>query len=132
MKMSCDSYPQKLEVISEWTAGGENFRLVDLGAGPMQLQIKRHGAWVPESQQYIHSILCSRISCLSNASNEAHRESVSSSTLLAASVEWWESFRNTGMTVEEHLARPTHQCPNSCDRKLAEAVAMYVSANKTA
>jgi len=55
---------------------------------------------------------------------------VGSDALLASSVAWWESFRNTGMTLEEHLARPTHQCRNSCDRKLADAVASYVAANK--
>ena len=55
---------------------------------------------------------------------------VGSDAVLAAAVAWWESFRNTGMTLSEHLARPTHQCINSCDRKLASAVALYVDANE--
>lgn len=48
-------------VLDEWTSEGESFRLVDLGAGPQELQIEKSGKWVPEQSFYIHGILCHRI-----------------------------------------------------------------------
>jgi hypothetical protein len=54
-------FVQKITVVDEWESGGQNFRLVDLGAGPYQLQLMRDGSWVPESAHFVHCVLCERI-----------------------------------------------------------------------
>jgi len=59
-------FDEKITVIDEWKDGNESFRLVDLGAGPKELQVEQLGTWMPEQSQYIHGVLCSRIEMLSN------------------------------------------------------------------
>ena len=56
-----EGFIEKITVKDKWVSGNEEFRLVDRSAGPWQLQIKKNGKWVPESDQYVHSLLCSRI-----------------------------------------------------------------------
>ena len=68
--MMNSGFVEKIEVTDEWESCGEQFRLVDRGAGPRELQIKRDRRWVAESPQYIHGVLCSRIESLANAKVE--------------------------------------------------------------
>lgn len=60
------TFVEKIKVTDQWESGGENFRLVDHGAGPRELQIERDGRWVAESPQFIHGVLCTRIESLAN------------------------------------------------------------------
>lgn len=56
---------EQLVVIDSWISGDDNYRLVNKGAGPDELQIYLgDGKWKPESPQYVHSTLCNRISQL--------------------------------------------------------------------
>lgn len=59
-----DMYVEKLTTIDTWSAGGEAFRLVNTGAGPMELQVKRKDSSIPESNCYTHGVLCHRIKTL--------------------------------------------------------------------
>jgi hypothetical protein len=58
--MFCGFAPNE-RIIDEWVSGGEEFRLVDCGAGPKSLRVLRGGIWVEESGHYVHGVLCNRI-----------------------------------------------------------------------
>lgn len=65
-------YAMDVSIVDEWASGGDRFRLVNLGAGPDELQLLRDGMWVPESPQYVHGVLCARI-CQLRTINHAKR-----------------------------------------------------------
>lgn len=50
---------------SSWMNGCDEYRLVDKGAGPLELQVRNplssDNEWKPESSCYTHSVLCFRI-----------------------------------------------------------------------
>ena len=60
-----DSFEVKEEIKDEWSTGNEDFRLVHLGFGPAQLQIKSalkaDGDWMRETPCYVYADLCHRI-----------------------------------------------------------------------
>jgi len=64
-KMSGDTFTERISVKDEWEACGQKYRLVDLGAGPRELQtinpLTNDVDWRPERPCYVHGILCSRI-----------------------------------------------------------------------
>ena len=64
-------FAEKIIVKDEWELNGERFRLVDLGAGPRELQkinpLTEDMDWSPEKECYVHALLCARIESLSNA-----------------------------------------------------------------
>ena len=62
--MSSCQHTQRLTVVSEWKDGDEIYRLVDVGAGPNQLQVYRDGLWIAERPCYIHGVLCARIAAM--------------------------------------------------------------------
>lgn len=59
-----DTFKEQVKTLDEWRSGDEDFRLVDLGAGPTQLQIKQSGAWIKEKDHYSWGVLISRIKFL--------------------------------------------------------------------
>lgn len=59
-----ETFIESFKVTSEWKSGGDNYRLVDKGAGPKELQILTGDTWREESRCYIHSTLCNRIESL--------------------------------------------------------------------
>lgn len=67
--MNLDNFTEKLTIISQWNAGGELFRLVNLGAGPDQLQIKVNGEWKEESNQFKWGSSTNRIKSLEKNAN---------------------------------------------------------------
>ena len=68
------TFVEKIKVTDQWESGGENFRLVDRGAGPRELQIERDRRWVAESPQYVHGVLCARIEFLANTEAQFREE----------------------------------------------------------
>ncbi len=56
-----ETFVVNLTVIDEWEVGGDNYRLVNLGAGPDQLQILDNGVWREESVCYQWPVLTHRI-----------------------------------------------------------------------
>lgn len=66
-----DSFNKDTVVLDAWTAAGDNYRLVNHGAGPDELLIKRHTGWSSESRCYIHSTLCNRIKSLRDYQDHA-------------------------------------------------------------
>ena len=55
------TFSPNLTVIDEWKAGGDKYRLVNLGAGPDQIQIQDDSGWREESQCYQWSTVTHRI-----------------------------------------------------------------------
>jgi len=66
-----EGFVENIKVLSEWEAGGELFRLVNLGAGPDVLQVNKHGLWVKESECYEWGVITKRVAKLS-----AQKESI--------------------------------------------------------
>ncbi len=62
-----EGFVVELKVVDKWRGGTDMYRLVDLGCGPMQLQIFNGKEWVEESEQYRWSTLTSRINELRNS-----------------------------------------------------------------
>jgi len=60
-----DTFIEKISVLDEWSISDEDFRLVDKGAGPNELQVMRNGVWKSEKSFYTHSVLTHRIKELS-------------------------------------------------------------------
>ena len=52
-------------MLDEWERDGQYYRLVDVGAGPYELQTINHLThdvdWRPERPCYVHGVLCARI-----------------------------------------------------------------------
>jgi hypothetical protein len=69
-----DTFKENITVIDQWKAQNDMYRLVDNGAGPMELQIQQGGLWRPEGECYVHSALCQRIRFLSNAESSYGRK----------------------------------------------------------
>jgi len=69
-----DGFVKKVTVFDEWEHGGQPMRLVNLGAGPDELQTINKDIgdtdWRPETRCYVHGVLCSRIRELSTLSAE--------------------------------------------------------------
>ncbi len=65
--MNGDSFKVDLSIIDEWESGNDKYRLVNLGAGPAQLQILDGGNWREESVCYRWSTLTHRIDQLRNS-----------------------------------------------------------------
>jgi len=63
-----ETFERKITVLGEWEAGGQPYRLVNLGAGPDELQtinpLVGDEDWRPETSCYVHGILTSRIAQL--------------------------------------------------------------------
>ena len=72
-----DGFVKKNIVLDEWETKGELFRLVDVGAGPIELQTLNPfipgDKWKPELRHYIHAVLCARIIELSNSSTNKQK-----------------------------------------------------------
>ena len=68
--MMCEGFIEKITVLDEWETSSDQYRLVNKGAGPDELQIMDDGAWRPESRCYVHSTLTSRIKKLSEKTTE--------------------------------------------------------------
>lgn len=62
-----DGFVVKLTVIDEWQGGSDKYRLVNLGAGPYQLQIYDNGKWGEGSECYKWSTVTYRIKQLRNS-----------------------------------------------------------------
>jgi hypothetical protein len=71
-----EGFEVKLTVIDAWTAGG-NYRLVNLGAGPYQLQIYDNGEWREESVQYRWSAVTHRIEELKKTLSSLNSDNIS-------------------------------------------------------
>lgn len=57
-----DTFTPKIELIDIWYTGSDNYRLINKGAGPDELQILSSDyEWVPESLHFVHGVLCNRI-----------------------------------------------------------------------
>jgi hypothetical protein len=60
-----ETFTQNLTIIDEWESGGQPMRLVNLGAGPDQLQTINKDIgdtdWRPERSCYVHGVLCGRV-----------------------------------------------------------------------
>lgn len=71
-----DSFTERIKVISEWVVkDGEQFRLVDKGAGPRELQHADAGEMFhPERECYVHGVLCHRIEQLEAELAEAKEQ----------------------------------------------------------
>ena len=54
-------HTESITVKDEWESNGDKYRLVNKGAGPMELQILDGQDWRAESSCYVHGILCDRI-----------------------------------------------------------------------
>ena len=65
-----DGFTEKITVLDEFDAGGESFRLVNKGAGPDELQVKKDGEWVAETDHYVHGLLTRRVKELSELKAE--------------------------------------------------------------
>ena len=50
-----------LKVLDEWVSQIDRFRLVDLGAGPVELQVQQDGEWVPEQSYFKWGIVTHRL-----------------------------------------------------------------------
>jgi hypothetical protein len=63
-----ETFEEDLKVITEWESGGEKFRLINLGAGPDQLQVMNIGAdeWKRERGHYEWGVLTHHIKKLSD------------------------------------------------------------------
>ena len=56
------TFEEKIEVVDQWKVeSGDEFRLVNYGAGPDRLEIRGGRLFKPESSPYVHAILCQRI-----------------------------------------------------------------------
>jgi hypothetical protein len=64
-----EGFIEKIVFEYEWTSGGEQFRLIDVGAGPMRLQVLKDGEWVKESEHYEWGVLTHRIKSLAAITN---------------------------------------------------------------
>lgn len=80
----CDSFIEKIKIIDSWECSNEKFRLVNLGAGPNQLQIFKQGKWVRESVCYEWGVLIDRVkqlkSLLKGISKDENGKSVNDNT----------------------------------------------------
>jgi hypothetical protein len=56
-----EGFEEDLQIINSWESGSDKYRLVNLGAGPNQLQIFENGKWREESVQYRWSAMSNRI-----------------------------------------------------------------------
>lgn len=56
-----DTFTERLLIKDEWKTKSDQYRLVDLGAGPMKLQKRSNGEWVEESLCYQWGVVVSRI-----------------------------------------------------------------------
>jgi len=65
-----ETFAQRITVKDEWESGGQRYRLVNLGAGPDELQtinpLTNDTDWRPETRCYVHGVLCSRIASLAS------------------------------------------------------------------
>ncbi len=59
-----NGFVQNVKIIDQWESGGEHFRLVDIGAGPYELQRKSGKSWQKENEIFVHGILGHCIECL--------------------------------------------------------------------
>ena len=66
--MNC-GFIEKIVIEDEWTSGGEQFRLIYVGAGPMRLQVIKDGEWVQEKACYEWGVLTNRIKSLAAITN---------------------------------------------------------------
>ena len=66
-----EGFEVDLKVIDKWRGGTDMYRLVNLGAGPLRLQIFDGNEWREESVQYRWSTLTSRINELRNSQDKA-------------------------------------------------------------
>lgn len=63
-----NGYEKQMKVADLWVSKGSGiYRLVDNGAGPLELQVKNGDEWERERECYIHAILCDRIVSLANS-----------------------------------------------------------------
>lgn len=56
-----DGFIEKIIVLDEWQSGSESFRLINKGAGPVELQILKDGEWVAESTCYTWGVITHRL-----------------------------------------------------------------------
>lgn len=56
-----ESFEENIKVLSEWSDEYEEFRLVNLGAGPYQLQVKKFDEWVKEKRCFEWGVLCHQL-----------------------------------------------------------------------
>ncbi len=59
-----DTFEEVITVLSEWNTTNDKFRLVNVGAGPDQLQVMEDGKWVEEKSYYRWGVLTSRVKVL--------------------------------------------------------------------
>jgi len=78
-----DGYKKEMKVADLWVSKGCGiYRLVDNGAGPLELQVQYGDEWKRERECYIHAILCDRIVSLANVERE--RDEPKRNSLLSA------------------------------------------------
>ena len=85
--MSGDTFVEKITVLDEWDSGSESFRLVDKGAGPYELQVKKDVGWVAETRCYVHSLLTHRIT--SQAAAKPTHPAAEREAYMAKAIESW-------------------------------------------
>ena len=62
-----ETFIERLEILDEWQVGNEKYRLVNLGAGPDQIQEFIVGEWKEMSPCYRWSTVTQRIVQLKNS-----------------------------------------------------------------
>jgi len=55
------SFSESTTIKDQWESGGEQFRLIDIGAGPLLLQVMDNGEWRAERPHYALGVLCDRL-----------------------------------------------------------------------
>ena len=62
-----DGYEKNVKVIDQWVDRETGiYRLIDSGAGPIELQVMELNEWKKERRCYTHAVLCERIISLVN------------------------------------------------------------------
>jgi hypothetical protein len=71
--MTGETFEVNLKIHDAWRTQNDYYRLVNLGAGPDQLQVENEdGTWRAESTQYVHGVRCARIREQAKRASKVH------------------------------------------------------------